>query len=156
MIRAMVEEEGRTVFLSSHLLDEVEKVCDAAAIVDRGRVVVQGPIGELTGAASHHELHIAVDDLGLALATLEDSELVREVHLADDGLRAVLADGFGDSARVNAALVHAGVAVSRLEPVRHSLEQRFLEITSRLDEPAAEDGRAGVTPAATTTTEVTL
>ena len=47
MIRAMVEQEGRTVFLSSHLLDEVEKICDAAAIVDRGRIVTQGPIAEL-------------------------------------------------------------------------------------------------------------
>src|ERR1700751_331900 len=43
MIRAMVEQERRTVFISSHLLDEVEKVCDAAAIVDRGKVVSQGP-----------------------------------------------------------------------------------------------------------------
>ncbi len=42
MIRAIVEQEGRTVFLSSHLLDEVEKICDAAAIVDRGRIVAQG------------------------------------------------------------------------------------------------------------------
>ena len=42
MIRAMVEHEGRTVFLSSHLLDEVEKICDAAAIVDRGKIVTQG------------------------------------------------------------------------------------------------------------------
>src|ERR671935_1960612 len=50
MIRALVAE-GRTVVLSSHLLDEVEKTCDAIAIVDRGRVVVQGSIGELTGDA---------------------------------------------------------------------------------------------------------
>jgi len=38
------------------------------------------------------------------------------------------------AAAVNALLVHAGVGVARLEPVRHSLEQRFLEITARLDE----------------------
>ena len=50
MIRALVAE-GRTVVLSSHLLDEVEKTCDAIAIVDRGRVVVQGSIAELTGDA---------------------------------------------------------------------------------------------------------
>ena len=49
MIRAMVEQEGRTVFISSHLLDEVEKTCDAAAIVDRGKVVTQGAIAELAG-----------------------------------------------------------------------------------------------------------
>jgi len=40
--------------LSSHLLDEVERTCDAVAIVDHGKVIRQGPIGELTGAAGTH------------------------------------------------------------------------------------------------------
>src|SRR5881394_3725882 len=48
MIRGLVEE-GRTVLLSSHLLDEVEKICDAVAIVDHGRVVMQGSLTELKG-----------------------------------------------------------------------------------------------------------
>ena len=47
MIRSLVGE-GRTVMLSSHLLDEVERTCDAVAIVDRGRVIRQGPIDELS------------------------------------------------------------------------------------------------------------
>src|SRR6266550_2238198 len=47
LLRSLVAE-GRTVVLSSHLLDEVEKTCDAVAIVDRGRIVVQGSIAELT------------------------------------------------------------------------------------------------------------
>ena len=54
MIRAMVEQEGRTVFISSHLLDEVEKICDAAAIVDRGKIVTQGPIAELAARRYAH------------------------------------------------------------------------------------------------------
>src|SRR5665213_3219610 len=57
MIRAMVEQEGRTVFISSHLLDEVEKTCDAAAIVDRGKVIVQGSIADLaSGGGARREL----------------------------------------------------------------------------------------------------
>jgi ABC-2 type transport system ATP-binding protein len=51
MIRGFVAE-GRTVLLSSHLLDEVEKICDAAAIVDRGRVVAQGTIAEIAAGSS--------------------------------------------------------------------------------------------------------
>jgi ABC-2 type transport system ATP-binding protein len=51
MIRGFVAE-GRTVLLSSHLLDEVEKICDAAAIVDHGRVVVQGSIDEIVAGSS--------------------------------------------------------------------------------------------------------
>ena len=50
MIASLVDE-GRTVVLSSHLLDEVERTCDAVAIVDRGRVVRQGPIDELIRGA---------------------------------------------------------------------------------------------------------
>ncbi len=145
MIRAMVEQENRTIFLSSHLLDEVEKICDHAAIVDRGKVIAQGPIAELArgGEGARNELVVGVDDVELALGTLEGSELVREARRCDEGLRVVLSGDPSSAAQVNASLVRAGVAVMRLEPVRHSLEQRFLEVTSRLDaappdRPAAE------------------
>ncbi len=52
MIRSLVEEEGRTVFISSHLLDEIEKTCDVAAIIDRGRVIAEGSIEDLVGNRS--------------------------------------------------------------------------------------------------------
>jgi ABC-2 type transport system ATP-binding protein len=133
MIRAMVEQEGRTVFLSSHLLDEVEKICDAAAIVDRGKVVTQGPIAELAEGGARHELIVGVDDRERAIVLLEGLDQVREARRSDDGLRVVLSDGPETAAEINVQLVSAGIAVTRLEPVRHSLEQRFLEITSRLD-----------------------
>jgi ABC-2 type transport system ATP-binding protein len=140
MIREMVEQEGRTVFLSSHLLDEVEKTCDVAAIVDRGKVITQGPIAELAGGGkqSAHELILGVDDVSLALSTLQSSAVVAQARPSDEGLRVVLAGPAADAAEVNRALVAAGVAVVRLEPVRHSLEQRFLEITSRLDSAPVE------------------
>jgi len=140
MIRQMVEQEGRTVFLSSHLLDEVEKTCDAAAIVDRGKIVTQGPIAELAqgGEGARHELIVGVDDVEQALATLHGSELVSDARRSEEGLRVVLAGAPESAALVNARLVGAGLAVMRLEPVRHSLEQRFLEITARLDADPAK------------------
>jgi len=142
MIRAMVEQERRTVFLSSHLLDEVEKVCDYAAIVDRGKVVTQGPIAEISrgGEGAREELIVGVDDAELALRTLAGSELVQQATPADDGLRVILSGAAETAAQVNALLVRAGVGVVRLEPVRHSLEQRFLEITTRLDAPREQVG----------------
>jgi len=138
MIRAMVEQEGRTVFLSSHLLDEVEKICDAAAIVDRGKIITQGPIAELAEGGARHELIVGVDDRERAIGVLEGLHQVREARRSDDGLRVVLAGEPETAAEVNAQLVSAGLAVTRLEPVRHSLEQRFLEITARLDAPAGD------------------
>jgi ABC-2 type transport system ATP-binding protein len=146
MIRAMVEHERRTVFLSSHLLDEVEKICDHAAIVDRGKIIVQGAISELAEGGTQHELIVGVNDLDQALVVLEGCEQVREARRSDEGLRVVLADGSGASvadraAAVNAALVGSGLAVHRLEPVRQSLERRFLEITSRLSDSTPEEVR---------------
>jgi len=137
MIREMVEQEGRTVFISSHLLDEVEKICDAAAIVDRGKVITQGTIADLAagGTGAHPELILGVDHPELALSTLSSSALVLEAHRSPEGLRVVLAGEPETTSQINAALVHAGVGVLRLEPVRHSLEQRFLEVTARLDAP---------------------
>jgi ABC-2 type transport system ATP-binding protein len=142
MIRSMVEREGRTVFLSSHLLDEVEKICDAVAIVDRGRIVTQGPIAELAEGGARHELIVGVDDPERAIGVLEGVPEVRQADRVEDGLRVVLAGGPETAAEVNARLVSAGLAVERLEPVRHSLEQRFLEVTSRLGEPQEDGGPA--------------
>jgi ABC-type multidrug transport system ATPase subunit len=139
MIRAMVERENRTVFISSHLLDEVEKTCDAAAIVDRGKIIAQGPIAELArSSGARNELIVGVDDVELALSTLSASEFVYAARRSDEGLRVELTGDLQTASEVNAALVRAGIGVMRLEPVRHSLERRFLEVTSRLDAPAEE------------------
>ncbi|MGA9859380.1 MAG: ABC transporter ATP-binding protein [Solirubrobacteraceae bacterium] len=129
MIRSLVAE-GRTVFLSSHLLDEVEKTCDAAAVIDHGKIVEAGPIGTLLrhGVA---QLEIGCDQPERALELLTDHPAVDAVSLAEDGVRISLVSD-AQAAAVNAILVEAGVGVFRLAPVRQSLEQRFLEITSTL------------------------
>ena len=128
LIRAFVDE-GRTVFLSSHLLDEVEKTCDQVAIVDRGRIVVQGAVDEIA-AESHPTVLVEVDDPEAARRVLDG----RITSFEEEGraLRLTLADGLSP-AEVNAVLVGAGIAVSRLEPHRATLEQTFLAITSRLE-----------------------
>ncbi len=129
MIRDLTAE-GRTVFLSSHLLDEVEKTCDAAAVIDRGRVIAQGLISELV-QAEHNEVDITCDDRDLALDLLDGNRSVAAAYATPDGIRVTLA-GVEGAAEVNARLVTGGVLVSRLEPVRESLEERFLEMTSRV------------------------
>ncbi|HEY1687911.1 MAG TPA: ABC transporter ATP-binding protein [Solirubrobacteraceae bacterium] len=148
MIRALVEQEGRTIFLSSHLLDEVEKICDHVAIVDRGKVVVQGAIAELAGAASgsHSEVIFGVDDSSRTLEALESDPAVREAHRSDDGIHVVLEGDPQSAAAINARLVGVGIAVMRIEHVRQSLEQRFLQITSRLGAPAGAlaESQAGI------------
>jgi ABC-2 type transport system ATP-binding protein len=130
LIRSFVDE-GRTVFLSSHLLDEVEKTADEVAIVDRGRIVVQGPVAQIA-AGGEPALLLEVDDAAAARRAL--GGLAQVLSVTDDGagLRVSLGEGF-NAAAVNRVLVGAGVAVSRLEPARVTLEERFLDITSRLE-----------------------
>ena len=132
MIRGFVAE-GRTVLLSSHLLDEVEKICDEVAIVDQGQVVAQGPIRELAAGAQHTIL-IATSDDEEALAIFSAHRAVGSVAIEPMGIRVTLRADAGDE--ISRRLVHAGLAIRRFEPARASLEQRFLEITSRLEEAA--------------------
>ena len=126
--------EGRTVVLSSHLLDEVEKTCDAVAIVDQGRVVVQGSIAELRGQGGD-ELLLSVGDAARARELLASEPAV--LTIVDDGelLRLSLAE-LAVVSELNRRLVEAGIAVHRLQPVHVSLERRFLEITTRLENAA--------------------
>ena len=131
MIRELVEDEGRTVFISSHLLDEVEKTCDVAAIIDRGRVIAQGSIDELV-ADRAAELVIECDDVERALVLLAQDHTVRELRSEHGTLRMSLIAP-DQAGAINSRLVGAGVVVTRLEPARRSLEERFLEMTTRLE-----------------------
>jgi ABC-2 type transport system ATP-binding protein len=126
--------EGRTIILSSHLLDEVEKTCDHVAIVDQGRVVVQGSIAELRDGGGRTVL-FEVDAMRRARTLLAAHPAVERVLDDGEALRASLLDAAA-VADLNRTLVEAGLNVTRLEPARASLEQRFLEITTRLENAA--------------------
>ena len=132
MIRGFVAE-GRTVLLSSHLLDEVEKICDEVAIVDRGQVVAQGSIAELA-AGTKQTILIATSDDERARAIYSGYPAVESVAAEALGIRVTLREDAGDD--LSRRLVQAGLGIRRFEPARASLEERFLEITSRLEEAA--------------------
>src|SRR5262249_31492178 len=121
--------EGRTIVLSSHLLHEVEKTCDHVAIVDQGRVVVQGSIAALRDGGEHSVL-VEVDDRARARALLGAHAAVERV--VDDGaaLRAVLLDP-GAVPDLNHRLVDAGLRVARLGPGRTALGPALLYIHPR-------------------------
>jgi ABC-2 type transport system ATP-binding protein len=138
MVRRLVDE-GRTVVLSSHLLDEVEKICDAVAIVDCGRVVAQGRIDEIAAGADSTVL-VGVRDEAAARSALQLHGAIAACRPAEEGgLRLTLHPDVEVElavADINRRLVEAGIPVHRLEAERVSLEQRFLQITSRLEEAA--------------------
>jgi ABC-2 type transport system ATP-binding protein len=135
MIRGFIGE-GRTVLLSSHLLDEVEKICDAVAIVDRGRVVVQGSIEQLK-AGGERTVLIGTPDEDRAQAVLADHAAIRSIERNGAGIRVTLAPNLDltteqAAGELNRHLAAQGIVVHKLDPERASLEERFLQITERL------------------------
>jgi ABC-2 type transport system ATP-binding protein len=134
LIRELVEE-GRTVMLSSHLLDEVERTCDQVAIVDHGQVIRQGPIGELTEAGGT-AVQVQCSDPPAAARALGQPASVSRIAVTEDGLTVSLATGPAreQTAQINRHLVEAGICVYGLRPTHASLEDWFLSVTSRLGE----------------------
>ncbi len=135
MIRSFVKE-GRTVMLSSHLLDEIERTCDAVAIVDHGKVIRQGAITELLSGTAF-ELRIECSTPSAARDLVARTAFGSNVTVSDEGLNIGLAPDTKREviAEVNRVLVEGGIAVYRLEANQASLESWFLEVTSRLGAP---------------------
>jgi ABC-2 type transport system ATP-binding protein len=133
LIRGFVDE-GRTVLLSSHLLDEVERTCDTVAIIDRGQLIRQGRLDEIRDGQTQYFV-VACDEVARALAIVEHEAGVRSVELRSDGSLLIAVENQITGAFVNRSLVLGDVLVTRLEPLHITLEERFLDITSRLQNP---------------------
>ena len=131
-VRTLLRElgaQGRTVFVSSHLLSEVEHTCDRVAIIAHGRCITSGRVDDLLagGHARHrvrlpdpvHQNEIARDALaraGLAAAFDDEGALVVDV-------------GADRAHEVTRTLAGVNVFVSELAPITRSLEDVFLELT---------------------------
>ena len=140
-MRAMIAslaDEGRTVVLSSHLLDEVERTCDAVAIVDHGRVIRQGPIDELIRGAGAMVVQVDCAEPARAKQLIDEAGIAAGTALAHTGLTVTLPAGASREAvaDLNRRLVRADIDVYGLQEVQTSLEDWFLSVTSRLGEPS--------------------
>jgi ABC-2 type transport system ATP-binding protein len=122
MILSLVAE-GRTVMLSSHLLDEVERTCDAVAIVDKGKVIRQGPISELLAGATM-EVQVDCSWPERAEQILAGAALGAQIEIEPSGLSIHMAPGTGRDAiaEINRLLVEDGMDVYRLQQIQVSLE----------------------------------
>ncbi|HUH08398.1 MAG TPA: ATP-binding cassette domain-containing protein [Egibacteraceae bacterium] len=115
---------GRTVILSSHLLGEVEHICDRVAVLFEGRKVADGTVAELQ---PEEAVMIAADPPDRALSLLEQHPQVLAAIIRDGRIRAVIAPGA--AAEVNTALVSAGIRIFELWPAQRSLEEIFFGLT---------------------------
>ncbi len=120
-------DDGRTVFVSSHILAEIESTCDRVAILAQGHLVTHGTVDEVISTAGHRaSILVKVDDLDLGMRALRDAQFTAERVNGD--LRVdIPPEQAGDVTRVLAA---AGQWVTELRPDRFSLEDVFLELTA--------------------------
>jgi ABC-2 type transport system ATP-binding protein len=118
----------RTVLLSSHMMTEVEQVCDRVGVIRNGTLVAEGTVDELRGR--EHLLLRAhpLDEAGRLVGSLRGIEGVTRL---EDGLRVDV--GTVPSHEINRALVIAGIAVTELRPERASLEEVFFELTEDVE-----------------------
>ncbi len=127
LIVSLARELDVTVFISSHILSEVEQMCTHLAIIDHGRLVKQGAIGELRGAEPVVTFGLdrpaearAFVEGKLGLPVLSTDEIELRLKLPHERI-----------ADVNAALVEAGYRVQSIVPAQQSLEDLFLELTEK-------------------------
>jgi ABC-2 type transport system ATP-binding protein len=131
------DELGLTILLSSHLLQEVERICSAVAIIDEGRVLYQGAIGSLI--AKEKLLKITVQPLEAAYQLLSRDPTLSVSRNGSESLYVRVRSEC--IPRVNALLVAHEICVMELSPQRATLEEVFLHL---LSEPGADRGpRAG-------------
>jgi len=125
LIRRLRDDLGLTILLSSHLLHEVEQLCNRVAIIDKGRLLYQGVVEDLI--AQSHSIKLKVDRISDAFELLSKDSRISVRRNGDESLYLKLATEHVSS--INALLVQHGFCVTELSPQRESLEQVFLRLT---------------------------
>ena len=127
-IRGMIRDlatGGRTVLLSSHLLNEVEQVCDSVAILSKGRLIAQGNIKDLLH--TQDQIRLRTTDNDEAFQILSDLDWVQGVKTRDGSL--VVTAPVNRSWELTAVLSQSRVYVTEMRPITLSLEDYFMEVT---------------------------
>lgn len=116
---------GKTVFLSSHLLSEVEQTCTHVAIIKKGKILKQGSLREIV--SNNLFALIRSEDMTALKAAVSQYDKFVSATAEPDGLLVELADN--DLAALNRFLFERGIALSHLASRRQTLEEAFLELT---------------------------
>ncbi|MEI8134576.1 MAG: ABC transporter ATP-binding protein [bacterium] len=127
-VLTLIRDRGKTVFLNSHLLSEVERISDRVAIMRKGEVITEGTVEMLTSTKNQYEIRISPDAIAQAKEILGSA-----FHRADDGL---IEAEFMNPNDLNAAidtLRTNGIAIESLAPKKTSLEDLFIELIGTSD-----------------------
>jgi len=120
-----LKDEGRTVLISSHVLHEIEQMCDRIVILNNGRIVVQGRVATLLGV--QNKIEIRIERAGEAQAILTPVPWIESV--TRDGDLLTVSAPLPRAAQINALLAREELFASEIRPRETSLEQYFLDVT---------------------------
>lgn len=120
-----IAAEGKTIIISSHILDEIQKMCSHFGILKNGKLLMQGAIGELL--TSKNEFSLYSQDINQLKLGIENHPKLEKVEMKEGKLHATFKDTIRGS-ELNQFLFDKGIVVSELVEVKSSLEDEFLEI----------------------------
>ncbi len=123
LIRSLGQGE-RTVLLSSHLMGEIEQICDRVGVIQNGKLVAEGPIAELRGEGG---LLVRAEPTDKAIHVASNISGVEEVSISDETIRITVDPE--QAPEIARTLVEAGVGIKEIRPAQRSLEEAFFELT---------------------------
>ncbi|MCX6337140.1 MAG: ABC transporter ATP-binding protein [Bacteroidetes bacterium] len=130
-IRELIKElsqQGKTIIMASHLLDEVEKVCTHVAIMKRGVLITAGPVEEVL--AQEDIIEVAAQDLTALQLALKDFPGISSIKHNEHSVSVFFPAGAAQPEAINQYCFNHGVVINQLIPRKKSLETKFFELTN--------------------------
>lgn len=130
-IRELIKDiaaEGRTIILASHLLDEVQKVCDHFCVLNKGKLIFTGRVDELT--RQKNQFILASADLQQLIEKLNAIDWVSKAELIDQTVEVIIGEN-NQIEELTKQLADDKIYLTHLSPVTKSLEKKFIEILSQ-------------------------
>ena len=130
-VRDIIQEiakSGKTIFMASHILDEVEKICSHVAILKNGRLLAEGPIGAILESDRQIEINVSEEQEELLARELENIKAIHNVERLSHCYLVTVDENFSP-VQINRLLADKGILLSHLKERKRSLEEEFLTIT---------------------------
>ncbi len=118
-------EQGKTIILASHILDEVEKVCSHVGILKSGELIREGQVKDILGASEIY--YISAKNNQKLAKILEEAEIVKEFDQENEGFKVIVKENYA-SADLNQLVFNQGEVLTKLEIRKNTLEKEFLEL----------------------------
>lgn len=126
-IKRLSRENGIAIFISSHILHEIQLLCDRVAIINQGKIIKTGRVDQLL--SSHTQIEWKLDPLDQGIRILQELSHVHHVEKIDQE-KCIVHMPYDQIAKTNETLIHKNIQVIGIRPYTQTLEDLFLKVTS--------------------------